>query len=171
MPISKKRDRLRKRRERAKARASPHRLSKRAVRELKHAGLDPEEARTDAQAFTLLRLDRDAIAAHLGWLQAFIARYGSVPAIERRLASQVALEKRVTQLEADLVVHEAQALPVEEGPQEPLPPEQLPEPDRAYTAQEYMRVMFRTLHPQARRRGDEPREVQRVGEEAGGWQA
>ena len=121
MPLSKKRKaeyqkRLYWERKRASNPYLVARIARRAdIRAMKRAGIDPEYMENEAGKisafvyYTLLR-DRDAIKAHLSWHHE-AAKYPDIGTVLERQQAQIeVLQARVTQLEADMVVHESQAI-------------------------------------------------------------
>ena len=114
MPLSKRRDRLRKRAaRRAAQRASgPHVLAPATVRLLRAAGLDPEALPgpvVPQAVYSALRLDRDAIAAHLSWHHDSELAPDAATLLERARQDIATLQARVLAIEADQVVREAPA--------------------------------------------------------------
>ena len=88
-------------------------MSSADVRAARRAGINPEDigsefGKVSANVYYALLRDRDAIKAHLSWHHEAM-KYLDVSTVIERLQAEVGqLQSRVTQLEAGLVLHEAQ---------------------------------------------------------------
>ena len=111
MPLSKRRDAERKRQKRRHTGLKV--MSSADVRAIRRAGLKPEDIGDEAgnvssaAYYTLLR-DRDAIRAHLDWHHKEIGKPDIGTIVEQLQEQTAQLRARVTLLEANQVVFEAQ---------------------------------------------------------------
>ena len=111
MPLSKKRDRERKRRLRRLGVTSI--MSSADVRAMRMAGLNPEDVgdergKVSSSVYYALMRDRDAIKAHLSWHHESV-KYSDIGTVVERQGDEIGqLQARVIQLEAGMVVHEVQ---------------------------------------------------------------